>query len=171
MTGLIAAYSKNRVIGNKGHIPWNIEGEQRRFRELTTENIIIMGRRTYEEIKDKLGGPLPNRITILVSTTTTEKNIEGLLYVAGSFEQALDIACEQSDISGKLRKIYIAGGAELYRQALAVVDTMYITEIDTYVEGDAMFPDFDESLFDKKIEGYHQGDIPYTYVTYVRKRY
>ena len=65
MVGLIVAYAKNRVIGNKGQIPWRIKGEQKRFKELTTGNVVIMGRRTYEEI----GKPLPNRNTIVVSKT------------------------------------------------------------------------------------------------------
>ena len=67
---LIVAYSKNRVIGRDGLIPWNIEGEKKRFKELTTGNIVVMGRRTYEEI----GRPLPNRLNIVLSNT---KNFSG----------------------------------------------------------------------------------------------
>ncbi len=65
MIALIVAYSKNQVIGNKGHIPWKIKGEQKRFKDLTTGNVVIMGRRSFEEI----GKPLPNRTTIVVSST------------------------------------------------------------------------------------------------------
>ena len=65
MIALIVAFAKNQVIGNKGCIPWKIKGEQRRFKELTTGNVVIMGRRSYEEI----GKPLPNRTTIVVSGT------------------------------------------------------------------------------------------------------
>ena len=65
MIALIAALSKNRVIGKEGRIPWKIKGEQKRFKELTTGNVVIMGRRSYEEI----GRPLPGRITIVVSST------------------------------------------------------------------------------------------------------
>ena len=64
---LIVAYSKNRVIGRDGLIPWTIEGEKKRFKELTTGNIVVMGRRTYEEI----GRPLPNRLNIVLSNTKT----------------------------------------------------------------------------------------------------
>ena len=177
MTALIAAYTPDRVIGYKGRIPWYIEGEQKRFRELTTGNIVIMGRRTFDEIKKKLGGPLPDRITILISTTTVEKERENQLYIARSFEQAMGLAEKlslqsQDDLSNKQgspKNIYIAGGASLYRKSVDIVDTMYITEVDISVEGDTFFPEFDESLFDKKIEEYHPGDTPYTYVTYIRK--
>ena len=65
MIGLIVAYTKNRVIGSEGRIPWRIKGEQRRFKELTTGNVVIMGRKSYEEI----GHPLPNRYTVVVSST------------------------------------------------------------------------------------------------------
>ena len=64
MIGLIVARSKNNVIGKNGNIPWKIKGEQKQFRELTTGNVVIMGRKSYEEI----GHPLPNRMNIVVST-------------------------------------------------------------------------------------------------------
>ena len=69
MISLIVAYAKNNVIGKDGKIPWNIEGEQSRFKELTTNNIVIMGRKTFEEIYQKLQKPLPNRINIVISKT------------------------------------------------------------------------------------------------------
>ncbi len=61
MVGLIVARSTNNVIGKNGQIPWKIKGEQRQFKELTTGNIVVMGRKSYEEI----GHPLPNRKTIV----------------------------------------------------------------------------------------------------------
>ena len=63
MIGLIVARSKNNVIGKNGEIPWKIKGEQKQFKELTTGNTVIMGRKSYEEI----GRPLPNRKNIIVS--------------------------------------------------------------------------------------------------------
>ena len=62
MISLIVAYSLNRVIGNKGRIPWNIPGEKKRFKELTEGNIVIIGRKSFEEI----GSPLSNRTNIVV---------------------------------------------------------------------------------------------------------
>ena len=70
MIGLIVARSKNNVIGKNGEIPWKIKGEQKQFRELTTGNVVVMGRKSYEEI----GHPLPNRKNIIVSKT---KNFSG----------------------------------------------------------------------------------------------
>ncbi len=155
MIGLIVAYTNNRVIGNNGCIPWRIKGEQRRFRELTTGNVVIMGRRSYEEI----GRPLPNRTTIVVSNT---KNFDAEnCMTAKSLEEAIKMAGD--------RDMYISGGARLYEEALPLVEKMYITEIDAEIEGDTYFPVFDETLFEKEIDEYVDGEIPYTYVTYTRK--
>ncbi len=155
MIALIVAYANNQVIGNKGCIPWKIKGEQKRFRELTTGNVVVMGRRSYEEI----GRPLPNRTTIVVSNT---KNFDGdNCYTAKSLEEAIKMAGD--------RDIYISGGARLYEEALPIVEKMYITEIDCDIEGDTFFPTFDKEQFVKEIDEVVDGEIPYSYVTYIRK--
>ncbi len=155
MIALIVAFAKNQVIGNKGCIPWKIKGEQKRFRELTTGNVVIMGRLSYEEI----GKPLPNRTTIVVSGTKefTGENC----FTAKSLAEAIEMAGD--------RNAYISGGARLYEEALPLVEKMYITEIDLDVEGDTYFPVFDKEQFMKEVNEKFDGEIPYTYVTYTRK--
>lgn len=155
MIGLIVAYAKNRVIGNNGCIPWRIKGEQRRFKELTTGNVVVMGRRSYEEI----GRPLPNRMTYVVSRT---KNFdqEGVKTVS-SIQEAIELAGDKN--------VYISGGAGIYKEAMPFVEKMYITEVDLEPEGDTFFPEFDENDFDKEIDEIVDGEIPYKYVTYTRK--
>ncbi len=160
MIALIAAYSKNRVIGDKGVIPWNIEGEKKRFKDLTMGNVIIMGRRTYEEI----GKPLPGRYTIVVSTTKSFEYDNCTTVV--SLKEAIELAREKF---GNTKDIYVSGGARLYTEALEIVQKMYISEIDIEIKGDTYFPEFDESKFEKSIDTYVYGEIPYTYVTYIRK--
>ena len=155
MIALIVAYAKNQVIGNKGCIPWKIKGEQKRFRELPTGNVVIMGRRSYEEI----GRPLPNRTTIVVSST---KQFDGEnCMTAKSLSEAIQLAGD--------RDIYISGGARVYEEALPLVEKMYITEVDLEVDGDTYFPPFDKEQFIKEIDERFEGEIPYTYVTYTRK--
>lgn len=155
MIALIVAYANNQVIGNKGCIPWKIKGEQKRFRELTTGNVVIMGRRSYEEI----GKPLPDRTTIVISST---KNFESEnCLTAKSLSEAIELAGDKD--------IYISGGARLYEEALPLVEKMYITEIDYDVEGDTFFPAFDKEEFVKEINEHFDGEIPYTYVTYIRR--
>ena len=155
MIALIVAFAKDQVIGNKGCIPWKIKGEQKRFKELTTGNVVIMGRRSYEEI----GKPLPNRTTIVISST---QNYDGEnCMTAKSVAEAIEMAGE--------RDIYISGGARVYVEALPLVEKMYITEVDLEVDGDTYFPPFDKEQFIKEIDERFEGEIPYTYVTYTRK--
>ncbi len=159
MIGLIVAYTKNRVIGNKGQIPWRIKGEQRRFRELTTGNVVIMGRRTYEEI----GHPLPNRYTIVVSRTASFEAEN--CTTADSLAQAI----EKAEKMKPGKNIYISGGAGLYKEAIDLVERMFVTEIEAMIEGDTFFPLFNETEFEKTVDERVEGEIPFSYVTYVRK--
>lgn len=155
MIALIAAYAKNRVIGNNGRIPWKIQGEQKRFRELTTGNVVIMGRRTFEEI----GKPLPDRTTIVVSST---KKFSGEnCYTVSSLQEAIKLAGN--------RDIYVSGGAKLYEEALPIAEKMYITEIDMVIDGDTYFPQFHDEDFIKIVDERFEDEIPYTYMTYTRK--
>lgn len=155
MIGLIVAYAQNNVIGNNGIIPWKIPGEQKRFKELTTGNVVIMGLRSFEEI----GNPLPNRLTIVITRT---KNFDSENCItASSLPEALRIAGD--------RDIYISGGALLYKEALPLVDKLYITEINLEIQGDTFFPDFNKQDFTKELIKTVDGNIPYTYVTYTRK--
>lgn len=156
MLALIAALSRNYVIGNKGIIPWRIKGEQKRFKELTTGKTVIMGKRSFEEI----GKPLPNRKTIVISNTT---NYEfGNCITLGSLEQALAYVGDED--------AFVAGGEQLYREALPLVDAMYLTIIDLEVEGDTYFPAFNEKDFTLVEEEEFQGEIPYRYLTYISKK-
>lgn len=156
MIGLIVAYANNKVIGNKGIIPWKIPGEQQRFKALTVGNVVVMGRRSFEEI----GRPLPNRTTIVISRT---KNFDAENCITmPSLDDALQMG------SGK--DVFISGGARLYEEALKIVDKMYITEINLDIEGDTFFPEFDEQSFEKEIEQEIDGVIRYRYVTYSRSK-
>ena len=156
MVGLIVARSKNNVIGKNGQIPWRIKGEQKQFKELTTGNVVVMGRRSYEEI----GHPLPNRLNIIVSKT---KKFEGEnLLTASSVQEAIALAGD--------RDVYISGGYGLYKEAIPFVDKMYITEVDTVVEdGDVFFPDFDVNDFDKEVGETGGDEIRFTRTVYTRQ--
>lgn len=157
MIGLIVARSKNNVIGKNGEIPWKIKGEQKQFRELTTGNVVVMGRKSYEEI----GHPLPNRKNIIVSKS--KKFIGENLVTVGSLQEAIDIS--------RGEQIYIAGGYGLFEEAIPLVDTMYITEVDMVVEdGDVFFPEFNCDEFDVTIGETGGEDIKYTRTIYTRRK-
>ena len=127
MISIIAAVSKNGVIGVDNTLPWDLPVDLKRFKEITTGNVVIMGRKTYESI----GKALPNRVNIVV---TRDKNffVSGVLS-ANSLDSALLKA-------GNNKDIFIIGGGEIYRQSMDFVDKLYITEVDMEVEGDTTFP-------------------------------
>jgi len=159
MTGLIVARSINNVIGKNGRIPWKIEGEQKQFKELTTGNIVIMGRKSYEEI----GHPLPNRKTIVVSKTKQFKGEN--LETAVSVKEALELAAKDG------RDVFIAGGYGIYKEALPYVDVMYITEVQLVVEdGDVFFPQFNEADFEKSVGETLGDEIKFTRTVYIRRK-
>ena len=159
MTGLIVARSINNVIGKNGRIPWKIEGEQKQFKELTTGNIVIMGRKSYEEI----GHPLPNRKTIVVSKTKQFKGEN--LETAVSVKEALELSAEDG------RDVFIAGGYGIYKEALPYVDVMYITEVQLVVEdGDVFFPQFNEADFEKSVCETLGDEIKFTRTVYIRRK-
>lgn len=158
MIGLIVARSKNNVIGKNGQIPWRIKGEQKQFKELTTGNVVIMGRKSYEEI----GRPLPNRMNIVVSGTVNDTG-ENLATVK-SLQEALELAGTEKDV-------YVSGGYRLFLEALPIVDKMYITEVDITVEdGDTFFPEFDPEEFELEIGETGGEEIKFTRTTYTRKQ-
>jgi len=127
MISIIAAVSKNGVIGVDNKLPWDLPEDLKKFKEITTGNVVIMGRKTYESI----GKSLPNRINIVV---TRDKNffVPGVLS-ANSLDSALLKA-------GGNKDIFIIGGGEIYKQSMDFVDKLYITEVDMEVEGDTTFP-------------------------------
>lgn len=160
MIGLIVAYTKNRVIGSEGRIPWRIKGEQRRFKELTTGNVVIMGRKSYEEI----GHPLPNRYTVVVSSTA-DYEAENCITV-----NSLPAAIKKAEELCPGKNIYISGGAGIYKEGIALAEKLFVTEIDAEIEGDTYFPEFDVSAYERTVEEIVDGEIPYSYVTYSKKK-
>jgi len=150
---LVAARALNDVIGNGPNIPWRVKGEQKLFREITLGGILIMGRKTYESI----GKPLPGRSTIIVSRDTT--------YQAEGCQSVNSLAAALEWVQADLRPVFIVGGGEIYRQALAqqLVDTVHLTTIQTEVEGDVLFPTFPTPEFSLVKETAVESNINYLY--------
>ncbi len=158
MIALIVAYTKNRVIGNRGVIPWNLKNEKKRFKALTTGNVVIMGRKTYEEI----GRPLPDRTTVVVSTT--ENFQEENCFTVKSLREGLSLCREKFP----QKDVYISGGTRLYKEGIPFVKKMFVTEIDAVIEGDAFFPFFYEKDYMKETQAEFLEELSYKYLTYTR---
>ena len=126
----IWAMTRNRVIGKDGDLPWRLPDDQRFFRRTTLGKPIIMGRKTFDEI----GRPLPERRNIVLSRRGLDA--EGVEVVT-DLESALALA--RSDAP---EEAFVIGGAQIYSLALPLLDRLYMTLIDTELEGDTWFPEF-----------------------------
>jgi dihydrofolate reductase len=127
----IAAMSLNRVIGRDNRSPWHLPADFRWFKQMTTGQVIVMGRATFESI----GRPLPNRTTVVL--TRSGRAIPGVRTVSSLCE--LDLAQET-------REVFICGGAQLYGLALPVCTDLYLTLVKQTVEGDTFFPPFEHQF-------------------------
>lgn len=141
MINIIAAVSKNGVIGYKGRIPWDVPQDMEYFRRITDGSSIIMGRKTYESIMR----PLPNRLNIIVSRTIVFKG--DMLMTAQTLSDAIKLAERCSIEQGISKDIFLCGGNAIYREGLKYADRIYLTEIDREYEGDVYFPPFDKKVF------------------------
>ncbi len=133
---LVVAAAENDVIGRAGGLPWNLSSDLKHFKRITKGHRVIMGRRTWVSI----GRPLPKRINVVV---TRDRSLApaGCL-VSHSLDEALAVAMAVGD-----REVFVIGGAELYVQALAGADRIYLTRVAAEIDGDVRFPVLDETLW------------------------
>lgn len=155
MITLIAACSKNRVIGKDNQLIWNVPGDLKRFKELTTGHPVLMGRKTFESI----GRPLPNRTNIILTKDHTFKKDGCLIY--NDWREVLPLYENQN--------IFVIGGGEIYKQLLPKADKIELTLIDKDFEGDAFFPELGEDWIESERESLSCSDFDYHYITYLRK--
>jgi dihydrofolate reductase len=151
MITLIAAMSKNRIIGNNGGIPWKIPNDTEFFRKITKLCPVVMGRKTFESI----GRVLPDRKNIILTRNKFYLRDGCLIYD--------DIQKVITDF-GK-ENLMIIGGEEIYRQFLPFADKICLTYIDENFEGDTFFPEFDLNKWKliSEEKGLKNDDNPYDY--------
>jgi len=148
----------NHVIGKNNKLLWHIPDDLKRFKSLTLGYPVIMGRKTFDSIVAVLGKPLPGRINVVV-TRDPKWTYKGVV-VANSIEDALTKTRRMNP-----EQIIVAGGTQIYKQALPFVTKLYLTLIEDEKEGDAYFPEY-EKEFTKKVfeeEREHEG-IKYRWV-------
>lgn len=151
---LILAMADNGTIGNNNALPWHLPQDLKFFKESTMSKPIVMGRKTYESI----GKPLPGRINVVISRTLSEHDVPGCL-VFSSLQSA--IAALENTLDNP--EIMIMGGAQIYHQALPLMDRLYLTHVHEEVEGDTKMPAFDFSDAQLIFEEKHQKDAKNAY--------
>ena len=169
IVSLIVAASANEVIGADGALPWYLPGDLRRFRDLTTGHVVVMGRLTYQSILDRLGHPLTGRTSVVVSTTLGETGHPDVL-VARSIADALALAGRLAEQAGDA-EFFVVGGESVYRDVLPRADRVYLTRVHGQVAGDRSMPDGWLAGFElaaRDDEAGAQGPLPYSFLDYHR---
>ncbi|SDL03615.1 dihydrofolate reductase [Franzmannia pantelleriensis] len=162
---MIAAMSRNRVIGVDNQLPWYLPEDLKFFKAMTQGKPLVMGRKTFASI----GKPLPGRLNIVVTRDSTFEHPG--VKVCHDLESALDLADQQAIIDG-VEEIMVMGGGQIYAQAMAYAARLYLTEVDLEVEGDARFPELDLGEWQEcqRVPGTpHEGQPAYAFVEYRRR--
>jgi dihydrofolate reductase len=157
---LIAAVSRNNVIGKDNKMPWHLPADLQFFKTTTLGKPIIMGRKTWES----LGRILPGRRHIVV-TRNKDYTAEGVEII-----HSTDAALKQAS---NVDEAVIIGGAHLYEEMLPLTDRLYLTEIDAEFEGDTFFPEWNKEVWEVVSSETHPADeknsFPYRFVVYDRR--
>jgi len=160
---IVAAVADNYAIGKGNKLPWHLPADLKHFRELTTGHAVVMGKRTFESLPN---GPLPNRKNVVLTSVMSEGVNEGY-FEADSLEDALYL-CEKED------KVFIVGGAAVYRQSLEIADSLYITWVHHEFSADIYFPEVDFSIWEEvsrqDLPADDKNPYPYSFVHYKRKK-
>lgn len=152
---IVALAKKNRVIGKNNKLPWHIPEDLKHFKDVTEGHPVIMGRKTYESI----GRPLPNRTNIAISRNKNY-NAPGCL-VASSLADSIKLAKEKDP-----NEIFIIGGGQIFKEAIAITDKLYLTLVEGDFDGDVYFPEY-ESTFNRVISRseHESNGHKYTFLT------
>lgn len=160
---IVAAVADNYAIGKGNKLPWHLPADLKHFRELTTGHAVVMGKRTFESLPN---GPLPNRRNVVLTSVMSEGVNEGY-FEADSLEDAFYL-CEKEE------KIFIVGGAAVYRQSLEIADSLYITWVHHEFSADIYFPEVDFSKWEEvsrqDMSADEKNPYPYSFVHYKRKK-
>ncbi len=159
---MIAAMSRNRVIGKDNDIPWHLPDDFKFFKDTTKHHHVIMGRKNYESLPHKFK-PLPDRPNVII-TRQANYPVEGA-QVVPSLEAALEIARKAGE-----QEAFIIGGGEIYKLGLDIAEIIYLTEIDGEIAGDVFFPEFNKALWKEIDRRHHPADerhkFAFDFVTY-----
>ena len=162
MLSIIVAKAKNNIIGKNNQLIWHLPDDMKRFKNITENHVIIMGRKTFESI----GRVLPNRKHIVMTHNS------GLRIDDENVEIVKDVMDLKEYVNSD-EECFVIGGATIYNLLMPYVEKLYVTELDKDFEGDAFFPKIKEEDWKEieRVEGPEDGknNFKYEYVTYIRR--
>jgi dihydrofolate reductase len=164
---IVAAVSRNGVIGREGGLPWRLSTDMKRFKASTLGKPVIVGRKTFEPF----GKALPGRPNIVITRDQDYRPADA--HVAHSLSEAYKLAEQIAEEIGA-GEICIIGGGDIYRQAMEQADRLLITHVETEVDGDTSFPPIDPALWqvveEIAVPAGEKDNYPTRFVTYVRRQ-
>ncbi|CAN7390967.1 dihydrofolate reductase [Knoellia sp. LjRoot47] len=149
---LIAAVGRNGVIGSDNDMPWHLPEDFAFFKRTTMGHAMVMGRKTF----DSIGRALPGRRTIVITRQADWQHAD--VETVHSLDDALGLA-------GPVGEVFVAGGGEIYAQAMPFAQRLLITEVDQEPEGDVRFPEIDPATWRETSREQRDG---FAWVTYER---
>ena len=153
---MIAAIGKNNELGKNNDLIWHFKQDMKFFRDTTTGNTVVMGRKTFESLPHAL----PNRRNIVISSNP-DYIAEGAQLVT-SVEKAIEITKDDT--------VFVIGGGKIYDAFIDIADKLYLTEIeDSCDDADVYFPSFDKSKYTKeKLNDYFVDGVHFSHVVYTK---
>lgn len=159
----IVAVSLNHGIGKDNQLPWHLPADLKFFKTTTMGCPVVMGRKTFQSI----GRTLPGRKNVVITrdkSFNADKAFD--IEIVSSIEEAI------TNLKSE-KEVFIIGGGEIFRQSMNLMDTIYLTVVNTTIEADVFFPEIDKTQFEIVWEEAHQADeknkFDYTFQKYVRK--
>jgi dihydrofolate reductase len=160
MLTLIAATSTNNALGKDNQLVWHLPDDFKRFKTLTSEHYIIMGRKTFESFPK----PLPNRTHVIITRNKSYETPDGCIVVS-SLEEAIKV-CPKNE------EVFIIGGGEIYKQSIDMADKVELTRVHTTVEADTFFPEINPEQWELVFEELHLKDekhvFDFTFQTFIK---
>jgi len=160
MITIIAAAGENNSLGKDNDLVWHLPDDFKRFKELTSGNYILMGRKTFETFPK----PLPNRKHLII-TRQDNYSVPENCFVFDAIQSAIDFTDNQD--------IWIIGGGEIYKQSMEIADRIELTRVHSDFEADTFFPEIGEE-WKLVSEEYHPSDerhkYDFSYLTYDRRK-
>jgi dihydrofolate reductase len=163
MISIVAAIGENGELGANNKLIWKLPNDLKRFKKLTTEKIVVMGRKTFESLPN---GPLPNRVNVVITRNSTPDHLLGCIFL--NILDEITLLPRWTD-----KEIFIIGGGEIYKQTMKYCNKLYITRVhQTFENADTFFPKIDENVWKLIDEENFQSDekhlYPYSFQTFKR---
>jgi dihydrofolate reductase len=160
----IVAVAANDVIGVNNDLPWDIPEDMKFFRDKTKGKALIMGRKTFESV----GHPLPNRLSVVITRQTDYNPGHSEIVVKPDLKSAIEYCATQVGKYGD--EVFIIGGGEIFKDSMDIVDVIYLTRIHQDFKGDILYPRVDPKKFDLVEQRDRTEPVPFSFLTYKRRR-